>query len=225
METRDYSKFKFLNTNRTIKPKNVEKIKSSVKEWGIIPGRPILIDGDGNIIDGQHRFLAYKELGHPIPYEVINGDVISKTMALNSNQEQWQLIDFARSYSERNVDCYRKLIKYHEKHNFSFTASISICFGFSAKPNDIKKGTEFDFNEDAENFAEYINSMENVPYKNQKTFVHAIFIFYNKSTKNQREKIKANILKVPRFLNHSDYMISFENIINYRKRGENRINL
>jgi len=82
METRDYSKFKFLPENREIKRANVEKIKTSVKEWGIIPGRPILIDGSGNIIDGQHRFLAYKELGHPIPHEIINGSLFTVTMPL-----------------------------------------------------------------------------------------------------------------------------------------------
>ncbi len=83
METRDYSKFKFLKTNREINRANVEKIKASIREWGIIPGRPTLVDGDYNIIDGQHRFLAIKELGHPVPYEVIGGDTIGKTMTLN----------------------------------------------------------------------------------------------------------------------------------------------
>jgi hypothetical protein len=58
METRDYSKFKFLKTNR-INNGTVVKITKSIKEWGVIPGRPVLVDGMYNI-DGQHRFNALK---------------------------------------------------------------------------------------------------------------------------------------------------------------------
>lgn len=225
METRDYSKFKFLPENREIKRANVEKIKASVKEWGIIPGKPILIDGSGNIVDGQHRFLAYKELGHPIPHEIINGDVIKKTMALNSNQTQWQLIDYIHSYAGQGIDCYRMLIKFEEKYNLGVTASIRICFGFKPKTKDIRGGKVLPFNEDAEGIALFIESIKGVSYSKTKTFITAMIMLYYKTNLKQRELVKANILSVPRFENLSDYLTAFENIINYKKRGENRIKL
>lgn len=225
METRDYSKFKFLSENREIKKANVEKIKASVKEWGIIPGRPILIDGDGNIVDGQHRFIAYKELGRPIPYEVINGNVIQKTMALNSNQTQWKLQDYINSYAEQGIDCYRKLVKFEEKYKFGISASMYICFGFKATSTGIRNGKQFLYLDDAEGMALFIESIKGVSYSRTKRFIYAMIVLYAKTTFKQRELVKANILSVPQFAKVSDYLIAFENIINYKKRGENRIKL
>ncbi len=225
METRDYSKFKFLKTNREIKESTVKKIIDSIRTFGIIPGRPVLVDGDYNIIDGQHRFMAIKSLGHPIPYEVISGDVIAKTMALNSNQAQWRLIDYIKSYSEQGIDCYRRFLKFEEKYNFGVSASIDICFGFSPKSADFKKGKELKFLEESEEIAVYLKSFQNVSYKSTKTFIRAIIILFCKSNKEQRELVKANILKIPKFSNVSDYTNAFENIVNYRKRGDNKITL
>jgi hypothetical protein len=45
------------------------------------PGRPVLVDGDYNIIDGQTPFYIIRSLGHPVP-EVLAGNVIAKTMGI-----------------------------------------------------------------------------------------------------------------------------------------------
>ena len=223
METRDYSKFKFLKTNRKVKESTVRKITDSIKEWGIIPGRSILVDGDYNIIDGQHRFMAIKSLGHPIPYEVINGDVIGKTMALNSNQQQWKLIDYINSYAEQGIECYRKFLKFEDKYNLGVSSSIMICFGLNASPTDIRKGKSLQFIEESDGIAQFIDSIENVSYKKSKPFVCSVIILFFKSNEQQRNLVKSNILKIPKFSDMSDYITAYENIINYRKRGGNRI--
>lgn len=225
METRDYSKFKFLSTNREIKTGNVEKIKASVKEWGIIPGRPILIDGDGHIIDGQHRFLAYKELGHPIPYEVINGDVISKTMALNSNQKQWSLQDFVQSYANQNIECYREVIRLKDKYGFDFSISLDITIQGAIKPNDVRKGIVFKPAENRYELSDFICSLEGIDFAKSKKFNYALISLFKKSNKEQIKKIKDNIFKIPKCVDTTQYLIVFENILNYKKRGENRIKL
>lgn len=219
METKDYSKFAFLRANRKINKNNVEKIKASYREWGVIPGRPILIDNDFNIIDGQHRFLALKDLGFPVPYEVIGGDVIGKTMALNSNQEHWQLIDFAKSYAEQGMDSYRKLLKFEEKNKFGFTNSLHLCFGFKAKSYDIKKGRNFEFQEIAHEIADYIHNLDDVTFKTTKAFVYAVYVLFNKADLEQRTIIRNNILKVPKGTHANDYRTAFENILNHKKKN------
>lgn len=219
METRDYSKFKFLNTNRGIHKSNVERIKASIKEWGIIPGRPILVDGDYNIIDGQHRFLAIKELGHPIPYEVINGDTISKTMTLNSSQMPWQLVDFVKSYAEQGNDNYRRMLKFEEKYKLGFTSSLYICFGYAFKSADIKAGKHLEFVENAEEIAQYLENINFVSYRTTKSFIWAVINLFKKTNEEQREIIKDHILKIPQFSNHTDYRTAFENILNYKKKN------
>jgi hypothetical protein len=223
METRDYSKFKFLKANRDIRPLIVKDIVESIKTWGIIPGRPVLVDGDYNIIDGQHRFIAIRSLGHPVPYEVLAGNVIAKTMALNANQAQWKLIDYIQSYSEQGVDCYRKFLKFEDKYKLGVSSSLLLCFGLKSIARDIRKGVEMKFIDEAEGIATFINSIENVSYKKSKTFVAAVSILYLKANDQQLKLVKANILKIPQFSNVIDYTIAFENIINHRKRGDNKI--
>ena len=225
METRDYSKFKFLKTNRAIKETNVAKIVSSIKEWGIIPGRPVLVDGDYNIIDGQHRFLAIKQLGHPVPYEVINGDVISKTMALNANQEQWKAIDYITSYSEQGIDCYRRLLKFIEKYKFSTNQSIDIFAQADLKMPALRKGIPFEVREDAESIAEYIINLKGVEFSKTRPFIRALITLHKKANPAQLNVLKTNILRVPKGVSVSDYINVFENIVNHKKRGNNILKL
>lgn len=219
MDTKDYSKFTFLRANRGINKNNVEKIKASYREWGVIPGRPILVDSDFNIIDGQHRFLALKDLGFAIPYEIIGGNVIGKTMALNSNQDHWQLIDFVKSYAEQGMDSYRKMLKFEEKNKLGFTNSLRLCFGFKARGQDVKRGRDFEFQEIAHEIADYINNLEDVPFKTTKAFVYAVYVLFNKADLEQRTIIRNNILKIPKGTNESDYRTAFENILNHKKKN------
>jgi hypothetical protein len=215
MESRDYHKFNFLKENRDIKTSVVKRIEESIKEFGVIPGNPIVVDKDFNIIDGQHRFTAFKNLGLPVSYVIIEGDVIAKAMALNANQSQWQLIDYIRSYAEQNVDCYRKLLKFEEKYKFGMTASINV----------IRKGLDFKINPNAEAIAEFVLNLEQVPFHRTKDFISAISYLYRKTDAKQRKVIQGNILKTPRCANITDYITAFENILNYRKRGSNLIKL
>jgi hypothetical protein len=219
METKEYQKFTFLRANRAINKKNVERIKESIREWGVIPGRPVLVDSDFNIIDGQHRFLALKDLGFAIPYEVIGGDVLGKTMALNSCQDHWQLIDFVKSYAEQGMDNYRKLLKFEEKNNLGFTNSLHLCFGFKAKSHDIKKGRNFEFIENANEIADFINNLEEVSFKTTKAFVYAVYVLFNKADLEQRTIIRNNILKVPKGTHENDYRTAFENILNWKRKN------
>ena len=59
-ETKQYEKFRFLESNRAISVKKVNKFISSIKRQGL--QIPIVINEDKFIVDGQHRFLALKKL-------------------------------------------------------------------------------------------------------------------------------------------------------------------
>lgn len=225
METKDYQKFKFLKENRGIKIATVKKIEQSIKDFGIIPGRPVLVDESFNIVDGQHRFEAMKNLGIPVNYEVIKGDVISKTMALNSSQSQWLLIDYIKSYAAQNVDCYRKFLKFEEKYKFGVTASMYIFFSKETKTHTIRKGVVLDINPEADLVAEYILSLNEVSFFKTKDFIRAVVSLHRKASINQLLVIQSNILRVPRCATITEYVTAFENILNYRKRGNNIIKL
>ena len=77
--TDEYDKFSFFEKN------HVKRLEGSVKMAGQL-NCPILVSEDFKIIDGQHRFKAWKNLGLPIIYSI------------------------GRNYGEREIQLINKLI-------------------------------------------------------------------------------------------------------------------
>lgn len=71
-ETKEYEKFTFLSTNRPVQRNHVNKLKKSLSEYGFLESQPITVTEDYKILDGQHRFIACKEMGIPIKYVKID---------------------------------------------------------------------------------------------------------------------------------------------------------
>ncbi len=100
-KTTDYEKFKLLDFNRKKLDRNhINKIKESITKNGYI-GSPILVNEDFEIYDGQHRFMALKEMGLEIPYKIIDVEYNS-IIDLNITQKKWTLEDYVNYYSEKD---------------------------------------------------------------------------------------------------------------------------
>lgn len=226
MKTKNYSFFSYTKANREIKPVNVAKIKHSMSLYGFMPGRPILCTRAGFVIDGQHRLEAAKELSIEVEYEFVDNDATEKMIVLNATQTNWALNDYIKSYANQNIDCYRKLLKFQEKYNFTISNSIALfIIGTTSVAKDIREGKELKINPNAEAVAEFLSNCSHVPYYKENKFIKAINGVYKKLTSDQLKKIKANLLSVPQFSKSGDYIIAFENILNKGKRGEKRITL
>lgn len=99
--TTDYEKFKMLNFNRKKLDRNhINKIKNSITKNGYM-GSPILVNQDFEIYDGQHRFMALKEMGLEVPYEIINV-AYNSIIDLNITQKKWTLEDYVNYYCEKD---------------------------------------------------------------------------------------------------------------------------
>ena len=225
MKTRNYSKFVFSKDNREIKTKTVLAIKESMTKFGFIPGRPVLITKEGLIIDGQHRFLAAKDLGIEVEFEILEGNYIDKMILLNNTQSNWTLEDYVNSYANQNIDCYRKLLKFKEKYDLTLSAAINILFGARVKGDHIRKGEVIKLNPNAEQIAEYILNCNTISYNKDVKFVRAIVSVYNSLTKSQLLKLKSRLIIIPKLSNSTDFVTAFENIINKGKRADYKVSL
>lgn len=225
MKTTNYSKFLFSKENREIKTKTVVAIKESMKKFGFIPGRPVLITKEWTIIDGQHRFLAARDLNIAVEFEVLEGDHIDKMIHLNSTQSNWTLEDYVNSYAQQNIDCYRKLLKFKEKYDLNLSSAITIFFTSGVKSDAIRKGEILKINSDADKIAEFILNCNTVSYNKDNKFVRAIVIVYNKLTKSQLSRLKSRLIIIPKLSNSTDFVTAFENIINKGKRGDYKVYL
>lgn len=85
-ETTDYSKFRFIDGNRELD--HVKKVEKSIKSVGCL-WQPVLCNEKYEVIEGQHRFTACKNLGLPIIYIIQPGLGIREVQALNMCSKNW----------------------------------------------------------------------------------------------------------------------------------------
>lgn len=107
-KTTNYNRFKTLMGNRVVTQQRVEKIKSSISKVGYIIN-PIIVNEKMEVIDGQGRLQALKEMGLPVYYLVQQGIGVKECIAMNINQTDWTTLDYIKSYTDRGVEDYVKL--------------------------------------------------------------------------------------------------------------------
>lgn len=120
--TKNYDMFKIMDKNREIihdKP-----IFESILNIGLLP-IPIIVNEFMEIVDGQGRFSACKQLGKPIYYMIVEGLRINHVITMNSISKKWATRDYIRCYAtgdDKRVD-YEYLNKLINKYSSTFTNS------------------------------------------------------------------------------------------------------
>jgi len=194
--THDYSLFKFLKGNRHINSAHCEALKKSLLNKPMLHIRPILVNSKYEIIDGQHRFQASKELGEPIYYIIEPDADYNVAIALNANSKNWGIGDYVDMFAEQGCTQYSKLVKFAKDNDVNL--DIALCVILNQRPGgqfsrNLKKGIfEHDFDELklAESIAKCKNFIDFIKVRNRKDKLYL-------STKNFW-------LAVMRFMNHPD---------------------
>ena len=100
--TNEYDKFKFIEFNRPINKNHVATLKSKIEHNDM--QTIITVDYNYGILDGQHRFTAYKELGLPFNYVRLPISSIEDTaayfMTVNSNSRGLTNSEFIHSLAK-----------------------------------------------------------------------------------------------------------------------------
>lgn len=112
-KTQDYTKFNLLSGNRPIDKGHLRKLKKSIEENNRLNLHPIIVNKNFEIIDGQHRLQAAKELGVDIYYiksDTINDDHLIES---NVNQKSFEAENYIEYFSTKN-----KLPDYVELRNY-----------------------------------------------------------------------------------------------------------
>lgn len=112
--TDEYERFNFMSCNRQIDKKHVERLMESIKEHGYV-GQPISVNNNMEIINGQHRFEALKNLGMDIPYEVINTNNDDACYIMNSTSKNWSIDDYVDHWISKGKSDYTYLRTIRDK--------------------------------------------------------------------------------------------------------------
>lgn len=112
-----YGLFKSMDGNRSVSKGHVESLKRSFVDYPeLIAAQPVLVNEDLEIIDGQHRFEAAKELKLPINYIKVKGLGVDEARKLNVTQRKWIPMDYASSYAGSGSEDYATYIQLREEY-------------------------------------------------------------------------------------------------------------
>lgn len=112
--------------NRKIYSNHVDRLVELIRKNGYIDGLPIIVDEDGWIIDGQHRFLACKKLGIKAP--IVIGKTFDIVPILNSSQMKWSTGDYVNFYAAKGIEDYIILDQICKAKDISANVAYNIIF-------------------------------------------------------------------------------------------------
>lgn len=97
-QTSDYARFKTLQGNRNVNKLHIRRLTDSFRKAYLLS--PIVVNQDYEIIDGQHRFEAAKELNLPINFIICNDYSLKEVQLLNTNMKNWTKEDYLNAYCD-----------------------------------------------------------------------------------------------------------------------------
>ncbi len=148
-KTKEYDLFKFRQDNREkIDQGHVKRLIQSIKSCNLLELRPVLVNQDMEIIDGQHRVLAAKALQTHVYYQ-IDKSLQAKDIILMNISKSWTMGDFLNFYCSHNYVEYIKLRDFMKKHNLILKVALNIAIGQTHESFRGFKDGKFKFNDDA----------------------------------------------------------------------------
>lgn len=220
-----YDKFVLSELNRV--PGHYKKVLASIKENDYTMYQPILVNSRLEIVDGQNRFLACRELDLPIHFIVSEDIKIFAAAEINQASKNWSANDYAEHYAKRGREAYIKLLDICAKYG----QRLSVVQQFGKMSNSVRSHSEnvksgnFQFREDVdiedflthvEDFGTYYKSF----YKKDK-FVKAVLKLYLKkeysieTMKNKLRMASGIVHEQPRVDMMAEELIK---IYNYKNR-------
>ena len=236
--TTDYSQFEFNELNRGVDDAHVRRLTKNIKENGLI--QPIVVTADGNIIDGQHRFHACRELGIPVQYIIRDAMTMTDVVQLNNMSKPWSVMDKVQSYAAQGNEHYVRLLEFHAEcqevdPKFSIRAASHLAQGSSAQSSSKKGkglslgGGTWEFKSSKEDALKRLYALSQFKrfsfYLNNNfvtAFLRCIRTVDGFDWKELLKKAEMN----PHLFIHAgttkEYMRMFETVYNHKKRSQTR---
>lgn len=212
-ETYEYNKFKRVLGNRRLDSTNYNAILKSMQVEQLM--KPILVNENFEIIDGQHRFAVEEALGLPVHYQIQEGYGLSEMVKTNMYQTTWKFRDFIESHAEKDTPGYRVFLDITKKYKISPNLLVSLLSGYQGKKNgtlteEIKSGKM-----DLEHLDRVIKFLDGLQIFNQynfymsTSFIKAYFRLYNHAQFSDgimADKLARLNYKLTKRSNEKDYL-------------------
>lgn len=193
----NYNMFHFLPFNRNIIKKHLATIIGSIRRNGVL-SFPLMIhtnciDGKWKywIVDGQHRFEAFKKLGFPIRFtlyrpdhggEITKNDIAQLIADVNNSSRKWSLHQFLKNWEFLDIPEYMKIKKVYEKTKISITTLLQAYSGLrSDKATQLFTKGIYRMEDEASGdvYVRYLSELKKVAPKSTKLYT-AFLDFFRK---------------------------------------------
>jgi len=244
-ETNDYSMFKTLEGNRQVNKLHVKRLRESFQKAYLLS--PIIVNERFEIIDGQHRFEAAKQLGLPINFLIAPKYGLREVQVLNENMKNWKKEDYLNAYCDLNHPEYLKFRNFMKRFPLFGISSCEIILtnksgnGSGNNSSSAEMITETNkkgsytiryFQEGDLEIPDYDLAVENVeklmmikPYYDgfsRRGFVGAMIGIFKIDYYNH-DKLLKRLQSNPTLMQHCSniiqYKLMIEEIYNFRSRG------
>ena len=123
-KTLDYSMFKKHPRNRPIDEANIRKIMHSIGRENLLKRRPIEVNENFEVMDGQHRLEVANRLGLEVYYEIKEDMLAHHICLLNDNQKGWNKDDYLHYQASGGNENYIQLQSFINHHKFPLTRAL-----------------------------------------------------------------------------------------------------
>lgn len=236
--TNDFSRFKILEGNREIGL--IGFIKKQIQKYGYL-WLPILVNEHWEVIDGQHRLEACRELGIPIHYIKQPGLRLEHCQALNAGRRNWTAQNYIHAGAVDSAD-YGLFEILTKKHPDMPLNVVWASYGNRKTGSNIKsilkngtlKCSEKDFY-DADKVLAWLEKFlpdmdaNRIRGAAKSRFLYALIFAWHHPLINVRDltsRMHDNMSMMKQhLLTAEDCVIGIETVYNYKCRKENRVDL
>lgn len=230
LKTNDYSMFKHMNGNRSINKLHLKRLTESMSEKYIEV--PIIVNSNNQIIDGQHRFEAAKELDKDVYYIKVRNLNLDDVHRLNTNSKNWTAEEYMQGYCELGLKDYIKYRDFKRKYGFGHNETNAILTNRARMSGS--KNT--DFNDGVFKIKDYDLAVKNAEkicmireyyegYK-RRYFVYAMLELFENSDYSHVEflnKLSFQSVKLQDCTDVKGYLILIEDIYNFKRSKSNKV--
>lgn len=231
LQTREYDKFKELSGNRPVDEHHVSRIKRSMLDNGnLTQNFPLVVNESMEIIDGQHRLAALRELEWPVFYKVQKGLNLTTVRAINQAMKNWSWKDYAQSYASMGAIEYQNILKLYETFNYGLRILLSYAGDVKSSGREVRfVAGDFKFKvplQEAIDQLNLANEVADVVEKTDREFIVAMHAILNNPQYDHAHMLRkaGKFGKTLRdYKRTTDYWRELEDIYNYHEPEENRV--
>lgn len=227
--TYNYDIFKFMEGNRNVNVMHLNRMKSSLdkKQLPI----PLIVTTNMEIFEGQHRYMACREMGLPIYYIIVEGLTLNDAISINTVSKKWSAEDYFQHYLALGKPEYIKLKQFMDETGLSLHNARTFLDNVSAKGS--KQQTRFyngefkidDYNKSMRMFKQHLDYAKCPAFNKAACKLAIIKVMNHPLYEHDRMILKLDQLayKITNRVTTADYLLAFSEVYNYNTSKDKKV--